>query len=114
MLNVVAGPAGSPQPRSSVWGAAATALALTWLNPHVYLDTVLLLGSLAAQQGDPGRWLFMVGAQSASVVWFVALGFGARFLAPVFAKKRAWQVLDVLIGMLMVYLAIGLLTMKIG
>ncbi|WP_026529437.1 LysE/ArgO family amino acid transporter [Haematomicrobium sanguinis] len=114
MLNVAAGSAGPPQPRASVWGAVATALALTWLNPHVYLDTVLLLGSLAAQHGDPGRWLFMVGAQAASVMWFVALGFGARFLAPVFAKKRAWQVLDALIGMLMVYIALSLLTAKIG
>lgn len=81
-----------------------TALALTWLNPHVYLDTVLLLGSIAA-----GRWLFGVGAVTASVAWFVALGFGARLLSPLFAKPRAWRVLDGVIAAVMFSLGVTLI-----
>lgn len=81
-----------------------TALALTWLNPHVYLDTLLLLGSIAA-----GRWLFGVGAVTASVTWFVALGFGARLLSPLFAKPRAWRVLDGLIAAVMTALGVALI-----
>lgn len=114
VLDAAAVAAGSPQPRTGLWAAVGTALALTWLNPHVYLDTVLLLGSLAAQHGNPGRWFFMVGAQVASVAWFVALGYGARLLAPIFAKTRAWQVLDVLIGVLMLFIAASLLLMESG
>ncbi|MDX8048865.1 LysE/ArgO family amino acid transporter [Lentzea sp. BCCO 10_0798] len=81
-----------------------TALALTWLNPHVYLDTLLLLGSIAA-----GRWLFGVGAVTASITWFVALGFGARLLSPLFAKPRAWRVLDGLIAAVMITLGVTLI-----
>ncbi|MFD5825705.1 LysE/ArgO family amino acid transporter [Lentzea sp. NPDC060358] len=81
-----------------------TALALTWLNPHVYLDTLLLLGSIAA-----GRWLFGIGAVTASVTWFVALGFGARLLSPLFAKPRAWRVLDGVIAAVMTGLGIALI-----
>ncbi|WP_285646162.1 LysE/ArgO family amino acid transporter [Lentzea sp. NBRC 102530] len=81
-----------------------TALALTWLNPHVYLDTVLLLGSIAA-----GRWLFGVGAVTASITWFVALGFGARLLSPLFAKPRSWRVLDGLIAAVMITLGVTLI-----
>jgi len=81
-----------------------TALALTWLNPHVYLDTVLLLGSIAA-----GRWLFGVGAVTASITWFVALGYGARLLGPLFAKPRAWRVLDGLIAAVMITLGVTLI-----
>lgn len=81
-----------------------TALALTWLNPHVYLDTLLLLGSIAA-----GRWLFGVGAVTASVTWFVALGFGARLLSPLFAKPRAWRVLDGVIAAVMISLGVTLI-----
>lgn len=81
-----------------------TALALTWLNPHVYLDTLLLLGSIAA-----GRWLFGVGAVTASVTWFVALGFGARLLSPLFAKPRSWRVLDGLIAAVMISLGVALI-----
>ena len=81
-----------------------TALALTWLNPHVYLDTLLLLGSIAA-----GRWLFGVGAVTASVTWFVALGFGARLLSPLFAKPRSWRVLDGLIAAVMISLGVVLI-----
>ncbi|MFL6089881.1 MAG: LysE/ArgO family amino acid transporter [Aeromicrobium sp.] len=78
-------------------GVVGRAFVLTWLNPHVYLDTVLLLGSIAATQSDVvgGRWWFAAGACAASVVWFNGLGFGAGVLAPLFARPRAWQVLDV-------------------
>ena len=85
--------------------AVLTALALTWLNPHVYLDTVLLLGSIANTHGD-GRWWFAAGAGLASLLWFSALGFGARLLSPLLARPRAWQVLDVLIGLTMLGIAV--------
>jgi L-lysine exporter family protein LysE/ArgO len=84
-----------------------TAAALTWLNPHVYLDTVVLLGSVAAAQGEL-RWAFGTGAGVASVVWFSALGAGARLLRPVFARASAWRVLDALIAVVMLVLAVGL------
>lgn len=84
-----------------------TMAALTWLNPHVYLDTVVLLGSVSAQ--FPGQQLaFGLGAALSSFVFFLSLGFGARLLAPVFARPRAWQVLDVLIGLTMWSIAYGL------
>jgi L-lysine exporter family protein LysE/ArgO len=95
-------------PASSLGGVAARALALTWLNPHVYLDTVLLLGSLAASHGPGGRWWFAVGAGLASVAWFLGLGYGARLLSPLLARPRAWQVLDVLIGLTMLTIAVSL------
>lgn len=75
-------------------------LAFTFLNPHVYLDTVVLLGSIAAQYGE-SRWIFAAGAIVASVVWFTGLGFGARLLQPFFANPKAWQVLDGLIAVVM-------------
>ena len=81
--------------------AVLTALALTFLNPHVYLDTVLLLGSVANQHGVTGRWWFGAGAMAASVVWFCGLGFGARAGERLLARPRSWQVLDVLIGLTM-------------
>jgi L-lysine exporter family protein LysE/ArgO len=84
--------------------AALTAVALTWLNPHVYLDTVLLLGSIANQHGD-GRWWFGAGAALASLVWFTVLGYGARLAHGLLASARAWQVLDVLIGLTMIVIA---------
>jgi L-lysine exporter family protein LysE/ArgO len=89
-------------------GAAVRASAQTFLNPHVYLDTVLLLGSLAAHQGPTGRWWFAAGACLGSVLWFAGLGYGARLLSPVLAKPRAWQVLDVVIGLTMLAIAVGL------
>jgi len=76
-----------------------TCLALTYLNPHVYLDTVLLLGSLAQQY--PHRWLFGIGAALASAVWFAGLGLGAHRLAPVLSRPTAWRVLDGLIAVIM-------------
>ena len=89
--------------------AILTVLALTWLNPHVYLDTVLLLGSVANTHGDPGRWWFGGGAVIASIVWFSALGFGARALRPLFRNPRAWQVLDVIVALVMFVLALTLI-----
>jgi L-lysine exporter family protein LysE/ArgO len=80
-------------------------LALTWLNPHVYLDTVVLLGSVANAHGPSGRWWFAVGACLASTVWFTGLGFGTRFAAPLLATPRAWQVLDLLIAATMLLIA---------
>ena len=81
--------------------AMAQAAAFTLLNPHVYLDTVLLVGSIGAQQPAPLQVWFAAGASTASLLWFSALGFGARWLAPWFARPRAWQVLDALIGVTM-------------
>jgi L-lysine exporter family protein LysE/ArgO len=86
-------------------GVVARAVALTWLNPHVYLDTVLLLGSIAGTHGHPGRWWFALGACLASIAWFTGLAYGARLAAPRLANPRAWQVLDVLIGLVMLAIA---------
>lgn len=85
-----------------------TCAAMTFLNPHVYLDTVVLLGALANEQRD-GRWLFGIGAVAASAVWFVTLGWGARRLAGVFATPRTWRILDGIIAATMVALAASLL-----
>ena len=95
--------------RVSLGSAVTTCLAFTFLNPHVYLDTVILLGSLASQRGEHGRWVFGSGAAMASVVWFFALGYGARLLAPLFGKPAAWRVLDALIALVMFTLAGSLL-----
>jgi L-lysine exporter family protein LysE/ArgO len=88
--------------------AVRTAVALTWLNPHVYLDTVLLLGSVASTHGDPGRWWFALGACVASILWFTGLGHGARLARPLFASTTSWRVLDVLIGLTMLGIAASL------
>ncbi|MEV4047599.1 LysE family transporter, partial [Streptomyces sp. NPDC049744] len=87
--------------------AVLTCLALTWLNPHVYLDTVFLLGSVAADRG-PLRWTFGVGAAVASLVWFAALGFGARYLGRFLARPAAWRVLDGLVAATMIALGVSL------
>lgn len=86
--------------------AVLRVLALTWLNPHVYLDTVLLVGSIANTHGHPGRWWFAAGACLASVLWFSGLGYGARSASPLLSRPRAWQVLDVLIGLTMLGIAV--------
>jgi L-lysine exporter family protein LysE/ArgO len=96
------------RPASSARAVAGRAFALTWLNPHVYLDTVLLLGSIANHQGAVGRWWFAGGAAVASTLWFTGLGYGARAAGPLLAKPRAWQVLDVLIGATMLAIAASL------
>jgi L-lysine exporter family protein LysE/ArgO len=84
-----------------------TCAALTWLNPHVYLDTVVLLGALANEHRD-GRWLFGVGAVTASAVWFVGLGWGARRLSGLFASPVTWRVLDGIIAVTMIALGVRL------
>lgn len=95
-----------PRSRGSV---VATTLALTLLNPHVYLDTVVLLGTLANEQSD-ARWVFAAGAVTGSVVWFGALGYGARALSGVLASPRTWRVVDGVVGVVMLALAISLVT----
>ena len=84
-----------------------TCLALTWLNPHVYLDTVFLLGTVANTHGD-SRWLFALGAMSASVVWFFGLAFGARYLSRWLSTPRAWRILDAIIAVVMIALGVSL------
>ncbi len=86
-----------------------TTFALTWLNPHVYLDTVLLLGSMASPFAGMERAAFAAGASLASAVWFTTLGWGARWLAPLFATPQAWRILDAGIALLMLGLAALLL-----
>src|SRR3954467_11286410 len=93
--------------RTGLAVTVGTCLALTWLNPHVYLDTVLLLGSMAATYGQH-RWQFAAGAGLGSAVWFTALGYGARLLRPVFTRPAAWQILDGLIAAVMSALALSL------
>ena len=92
----------------------AQVAAFTLLNPHVYLDTVLLVGSIGAQQPGALRGWFIAGASAASLLWFAALGYGARRLAPWFARPRAWQVLDGLIGVTMFVLSALLLRHALG
>jgi len=91
----------------------ATTLALSLLNPHVYLDTVLLLGSLAAQFGGQARVLFAVGAMAASFVWFYGIGYGARIFAPLFRKPVAWRVLDILVGCTMWGIGVSLVWKRV-
>ncbi len=84
-----------------------TCLALTWLNPHVYLDTLLLVGTVAAHRGDL-RWAFGAGATLASLCWFAALGFGARLLTGFFSRPSSWRVLDGLVAATMVTIGVTL------
>jgi L-lysine exporter family protein LysE/ArgO len=86
---------------------ALTCLALTWLNPHVYLDTVFLLGSIAAAYGD-AKWVFAAGAATGSVVWFAGLGYGSRYLGRWLAGPRAWRILDSAIAFVMVAIGVSL------
>ncbi|MGH3360309.1 MAG: LysE/ArgO family amino acid transporter [Nocardioidaceae bacterium] len=93
----------SESARTSLRAVVLTGLGFTFLNPHVYLDTVLLLGSIANQyRAAEEQWWFGAGAIAGSVAWFTGLGWGARVLAPIFARPRAWQVLDGLIAAMMV------------
>ena len=95
--------------RISVRSAVAQVAGFTFLNPHVYLDTVLLIGSIGARQPADARFWFVGGAAAASGAWFSTLGFGARLLRPLFRTARAWQVLDTIIGVTMLLLAGSLL-----
>jgi L-lysine exporter family protein LysE/ArgO len=88
--------------------AVLTCLAFTWLNPHFYLDSVVFLGSLASQQPPELRWWFAAGAMTASLIWFGAIGAGARFLRPVLSRPGAWRVLDGCIAVVMLGLAVRL------
>jgi len=97
----------APTAPPTALAVAGATLALTWLNPHVYLDTVVLLGSIASTHGEL-RWWFAAGAGLGSVLWFTALGVGARLLAPVFARPLAWRILDGLIAVVMVAIAVSL------
>lgn len=99
--------AGEAPQRTGLAVVITTALALTWLNPHVYLDTVVLLGSIASTHGE-NRWWFGAGAGVASILWFTGLGLGARLLAPVFARPIAWRILDGLIAVVMLSIAVSL------
>jgi L-lysine exporter family protein LysE/ArgO len=94
-----------PGERMSRGATAGRTLALTWLNPHVYLDTVLMLGSIANAHGASGRWWFGLGACAGSTIWFTGLGFGALLMAPLLARPRAWQILDLVIAATMLAIA---------
>lgn len=105
-LDAAAGPAAAPSARA----VALTCLALTWLNPHVYIDTVFLIGTVAASYED-GRTMFALGAMTGSVVWFVSLGYGARLLGRWLARPTAWRIVDGGIAVVMAVLAV---TMALG
>ncbi|MGB4593573.1 MAG: LysE/ArgO family amino acid transporter [Coriobacteriia bacterium] len=90
---------------ASLGSVLAATLAVSLLNPHVYLDTIVLLGSVAAQYPAATRVFFALGAMSASGIWFFSLAYGARLLAPLFARPVAWRVLDVVIGVVMWWVA---------
>ncbi len=97
---------------SGSWvNVALTCLAFTWLNPHVYLDTVVLLGSVSSQFSDDIEY-FALGATSASFVFFFSLGYGASFLRPIFAQARSWQILEIIIGIIMWAIAAKLVFMQ--
>ena len=100
------GSVGSAAVVASAGSVALTCLALTWLNPHVYLDTVFLVGTVGAGHASP--LLFTIGAITASVVWFAALGYGARLLQPLFRSPLAWRILDGIIAVVMLALAVTL------
>ncbi|MCH6231444.1 L-lysine exporter [Microbacterium sp. CFH 31415] len=94
--------------RTRLLPVVLTCLALTWLNPHVYLDTVFLLGTVASTHGDQ-RWLFASGAMAASVVWFFGLALGARYLGRWLSTPRAWRILDAVIAVVMIGLGVSLI-----
>lgn len=103
------------QASPSSLGAVMLGLAgFTFLNPHVYLDTVLLMGAMGASQPEALRPAFVIGAATASLSWFAALGYGSRLLAPLFAKPSSWRVLDGLVGATMLLMAVGLGASVIG
>ena len=101
------------QPPQSVRAVAATMAAFTFLNPHVYLDTVLLLGSIGNQYGAD-KWWFGAGAAIASITWFSTVGFGATAAAPLMSRPITWRVLDVVIGVVMLLIALSLLFGDLG
>jgi L-lysine exporter family protein LysE/ArgO len=94
----------SEQSTRKLSAVVAATLAFTFLNPHVYLDTVLLVGSIGNQYG-PDRWWFALGAAIASATWFISLGFGSRALAPLMSRASTWRILDTAIGIIMLLIA---------
>jgi|TARA_B110000090_G_scaffold35878_1_gene38965 L-lysine exporter family protein LysE/ArgO len=94
--------------QSSTLKTVAMCLAFTWLNPHVYLDTVVLLGSISTQYGDE-RFQFTMGAILASFTFFFSLGYCAQFLAPIFENPKAWKVLEFIVGFTMLFIALTLI-----
>ena len=93
---------------SSLGKTVLACLAITYLNPHVYLDTMVLMGSIGNAQGDPGKWWFVLGGAAASIIWFTVLGYGARALSRFFATPRSWQILDWCVAVVMVVIAVRL------
>jgi len=92
-------------PEQRAWPIVLMTLAFTWLNPHVYLDTFLLIGTAGAREPEGSRLAFAIGAMCVSAVWFVGLGYGARALAPLFRRANAWRVLDGAIGSMVLLIA---------
>lgn len=97
---------------SSVWAKIATLFAITWLNPHVYLDTVVLLGAISQTTDAP--WIFGIGAALGSFVFFFSLGFGAQWIAPRVTSPRVWQMVDIAIGVILLLATWSLLQLAIG
>lgn len=93
---------------STVLKIIATTLALTFLNPHAYVDTVMLIGGSAATLSNDAKLWFLMGALLASAIWFITIGYGSRLLLPLFRRPRTWQILDSVIAVMMLYLAVGL------
>jgi L-lysine exporter family protein LysE/ArgO len=91
--------------RQHGWSVVLMTLAFTWLNPHVYVDVLLLIGTAGAREPEGSRLAFALGAMTISPLWFAALGFGARLLAPLFQKATAWRVLDGAIGSMVLFVA---------
>lgn len=92
--------------RLSLAGALAATAAFTLLNPHVYIDTVMLMGAVGSSLPEGRRTFFIIGASAFAAIWFASIGFGARFLAPLFARPAAWRVLDVVTGLMMSVIAV--------
>ncbi|HEX3639491.1 MAG TPA: LysE/ArgO family amino acid transporter [Paraburkholderia sp.] len=101
-----AAPGTSTAPVQRAMPIVLMTLAFTWLNPHVYLDTFLLIGTAGAREPDGARVAFALGAMAVSGVWFIGLGYGARALAPLFRRASAWRVLDGAIGSMVLLLAV--------
>jgi L-lysine exporter family protein LysE/ArgO len=99
----------SQESETGLKGALATGLAFTFLNPHVYLDTVVLVGGLSAAYAGLARAGFAAGAAMASFVWFFGLGYGARLLIPIFSRPASWRILDGFVAIVMWTLAATLL-----
>jgi L-lysine exporter family protein LysE/ArgO len=106
VLDANAGSAAGTAPSQRAMPIILMTLAFTWLNPHVYLDTFLLIGTAGAREPDGARVAFALGAMAVSGVWFIGLGYGARALAPLFRRPTAWRVLDGAIGSMVLLLAV--------